>query len=320
MKAFVTGATGFIGSHLVEALLRSGFQVNCLRRQSSSLRNIEGLNIELVEGDCCKAESLDDVVADCEYVFHLAGLTKAKSSEDFYITNVSGTEILLSSVAKKARSLKRFFYLSSLAAVGPSLNGHPLTEDCQPNPVSDYGKSKFEGEQIVYSYRNRIPITIIRPPAVYGPRDRDFLVFFKMVKSGFIPYWGKSQYSFVYVEDLVRAIIETSLNEKAEGEIFFVSDGSIYTSDDFIEAVSNALEQKPFKISTPGFIIPALGIFLKRFSKVNIINSDKLRELRYKNWTCDSTKINKVLNFTPKVKLKEGVKWTADWYRIHKWL
>lgn len=320
MRAFVTGATGFIGSHLVEALIKEGFEVNCLKRSSSSLGYIEGLNVRLIEGDCCKFESLYEAVKGCQYIFHLAGLTKAKTQSDFYAANVLGTETLLRAVEENSDNIKRFFYLSSLAATGPARNGLPLQEDCEPMPVSDYGRSKFDGERLVYSYKDKLPITIIRPPAVYGPRDKDLLVFFKMVKSGFVPYWGKSLYSFIYVEDLVSGIISSSLRDEAEGEIFFISDGSIYTSDDIIDAISDAIGKRPLKVAAPDFIIPLLGVMLKRMEKVNIINSDKLKELRFKNWTCDSTKINKMINFTPKVKFKEGAKWTADWYRIHKWI
>ncbi len=320
MKAFVTGATGFIGSHLVESLLREGFDVTCLARGSSSLRYIEGLNIKLVEGDCCKVDSLCEAVSSSDYIFHIAGLTKARSRADFHNVNVLGTETLLKAVMEKGRIIKRFFYLSSLAATGPSRNGVPLNEDCEPMPVSIYGRSKYEGEKLVYSHKNELPVTIIRPPAVYGPKDKDMLMFFKMVNAGLIPYWGKSFYSFIYVEDLVNGIIQSSLSEEAEGEIFFISDGSIYTSDDVIDAVSDAIQKKPIRISIPDFIVPFIGVLSKLTNKVNIINSDKLRELRFKNWTCDPTKINKMINFAPRIKMKEGAKWTADWYRIHKWL
>ncbi len=320
MRAFVTGATGFIGSHLVEFLLKEGFDVACLIRNSSIVRHIEGLNAKLIEGDCCNANSLCKEINSCDYIFHIAGLTKAINEKDFYHINVLGTETLLKAVLKNGHRIKRFFYLSSLAATGPSLNGSPLNEDCIPNPVSIYGKSKYEAEKLVYSYKNDIPVTIIRPPAVYGPRDKDMLMFFKMVKKGFVPYWGESFYSFIYVEDLVNGIIQSTLRKEAEGMVFFISDGSIYTSDEIIDAISEALDKKPFKVSIPNFMVPFIGAIANLKQKANIINKDKLQELRFKNWTCDSTKIVRMINFAPKVKMKEGAKWTADWYRIHKWL
>lgn len=320
MKTFVTGATGFIGSHLVDSLLKKGFEVICLVRESSSLRYLEGLNVKLVHGDCCKADLFCEAVKDCDYIFHIAGLTKTKNKDDFYYANVVGTENLLKVVLKVGNNIKRFFYLSSLAAVGPSYNGIPLTEDCEPKPVSVYGKSKYEGERLVYNCRDKIPITIIRPPAVYGPKDKDMLMFFRMVKKGAVPYWGKSFYSFIYVEDLVNGIIQSSLSKAAEGEIFFISDGGIYSSDDIVKAVSDAVQKKPLKLPVPDFIMPFFGTLSEKLKNVNIINSDKINELKYKNWVCDSGKIKRVINFAPQVMMHEGVKWTADWYRIHKWL
>jgi nucleoside-diphosphate-sugar epimerase len=320
MKAFVTGATGFIGSHLVDALLKKGVEVTCLVRASSSLEYLEGLNVKLVRGDCCEADAIFEGVKNSDYIFHIAGLTKAKNSGDFHKANVVGTENLLNVVLKSGHNIKRFFHLSSLAAAGPSYNGIPLKEDCEPTPVSDYGRSKYEGERLVYSCKDKVPITIIRPPAVYGPKDKDMLMFFRMINKGVVPYWGKSFYSFIYVEDLINGIIESSLNKEAEGEIFFISDGGIYSSDDVVNAVSDAVEKKPLKLPVPDFIMPLFGSISERFKNVNIINSDKIKELKYKNWTCDSGKINKLINFTPRVKMKEGARWTADWYRIHKWL
>ncbi len=320
MRAFVTGATGFIGSHLVESLLKEGFEVICLIRPSSSLKYIEGLNLKLIEGDCCNFNSFCSALKSCDYVFHLAGLTKAKSAADFYNANVIGTETLLRAVLRGGHKIKRFFFLSSLAATGPSLNGIPLTENCEPLPVSVYGRTKYEAERLVYSFKKEIPITILRPPAVYGPKDRDMLTLFKMVKAGIAPYWGKSLYSFIYVEDLVKGIIDSSLSKDAEGSIFFVSDGLIYSSDDIINAISTAINKEPLKISIPSFVIPIFGALTKMKKNVNIINNDKLKELRYKNWICDSSKIRKTLKFAPQVTLKEGAQWTANWYRIHKWL
>ncbi len=320
MKAFVTGSTGFIGNHLVDSLLKKRFDVTCLVRTSSSLRYLEGLNVNLVYGDCCEAGSFWEAVKDADYVFHIAGLTKAKNKGDFHNANVVGTANLLKAVLKAGYKIKRFFYLSSLAATGPSLTGIPLNEDCEPKPVSAYGRSKYEGEQLVYSHRDKLPVTIVRPPAVYGPKDKDMLMFFKMVKKGVVPYWGKSFYSFIYVEDLVNGIIQSSLSREAEGQVFFISDGCIYSSDDIVNAVSEAVQRKPLKLPIPDFVMPFFGSLSERFKNINIINSDKIKELMYKNWTCDSRKIGRLINFVPRVRMQEGARWTADWYRIYKWL
>lgn len=320
MKALITGATGFIGSHLAGALINKGFEVACLVRNPSNLKFIEGMNVSIIKGDCTDRESLSDAVRGIDYVFHLAGLTKACSEEDYFNSNVKGTENIVQAVIEKNQGIKRFVYMSSLAAAGPSYDGRPIKEDSEPIPVSVYGRTKLEGEKIVLSNKNIIPVTVIRPPAVYGPRDRDLLIFFKMVKSGLIPYWGKCYYSFIYVEDLINGIILSALSTDAEGEVFFVSDGSVYSNDDIIEEISDALQKRPIRLSVPKFFMPMLGFISEKVKGANIINTDKIKEMRHSYWVCDTTKATERLKFEPKVKIREGVKWTADWYRIHQWL
>ncbi len=320
MKALVTGATGFIGSHLVEELLRRGYTVTCLARKTSNLRWIEGLDISLVYGDCAEKESLLDTVADFDYVFHLAGLTKARVEEDFFCVNAKGTENLVQALVEKNFNIKRFVYLSSLAATGPSKNGTPVDENIETKPVSSYGKSKLEGERIVLKYKDFLPITIIKPPAVYGPRDRDFYVFFKMLKKGFFPYWGKCYYSLLYVDDLVRGMILSAETKEAEGRTYFLSD-SVYSNEEIAKVISSALGAKAIRLRIPKSIMPLFATIGERLNRQSsIINKDKIKELNYSHWTCDSSKAKRELGFVPKVGIKEGIKWTADWYRIHRWL
>lgn len=320
MKVLITGATGFIGSHLAEALLKEGAAVTCLVRDTSNIKYLDGLNVRLIKGDCTEEGSLTDAVRDTDYIFHLAGITKTRSEDESFMVNVKGTENIIKAALKAGTGVKRFVYLSSLAAAGPSCNGQPLKEDCETKPVSIYGKTKLAGEKIVYEHRDRLPVTIIRPPAVYGPRDRDFLVFFKMVKSGLVPYWGKCFYSFLYVEDLINGIILSALSDKTEGEIFFMSDGNVYSTDEIIEAISEAVQKVPAKLNVPKFVMPLLGFASEKFKGVNIINSDKIKEMRHTHWICDNSKAVSKIGFQPKVKMMEGAKWTADWYRIHQWI
>ena len=320
MRALVTGATGFIGSHLVDALVREGFDVTCLVRDTSNLKYIEDLPVRLVKGDCTERGSLPNAVRGVDYIFHLAGLTKACREADSFNANAVGTDNIVGAVLEHNPGIKRLVYLSSLAAAGPSADGEPLREDCAAVPVSVYGKTKLEGERIVYGCREKLPVTVIRPPAVYGPRDRDMLVFFRMVKSGLVPFWGKCYYSFLYVEDLIRGIILSALEENAQGEIYFMSDGNIYSSEDVIDAVSEAVQRRPIRLSIPKFVMPVLGVISERARGVSIINSDKIREMKHPYWICDTSKAAAQLKFEAKVKMKEGAKWTADWYRIHQWL
>lgn len=321
MKTLVTGATGFIGSHLVEELIRQGHSVTCLVRKTSNLQWIDGLNVRLIYGDCAIKESLLNAVADFDYIFHLAGLTKAANERDFFSANALGTENLINAVIEKNPDIKRFVYLSSLAAAGPSCNGTPSKETGEAKPVSAYGRSKLEGERIVMRHKNTIPVTIIRPPAVYGPRDKDIYVFFKLLKKGISLCWGKCYYSLLYVDDLVKGTILSAESKTAEGEIFYLSDGRIYSNKEITEAIASTLGSKPIRLKIPRYLMPMLAsIGQKLGNQSNIINKDKIKELQYSYWTCDSTKSRNELGFIPNVGIKEGVKWTADWYRIHQWL
>jgi len=319
MKALVTGATGLIGSHLASALVKQGFEVICLARKSSSLDYLNGLDVKIVYGDCTFPDSLADI-GKVDYVFHAAGQTKAIDLRQLYLLNEKGVENLLHAVKRSSPGLKRFVYISSLAAAGPSLDGKPLKEDAEPLPVSEYGKSKLGGEKLVLAQQGVLPFAIIRPPAVYGPRDKDLLLIFKMVNRGIALSWGKSWYSFVYVEDLVNGIILSALKDEGAGEIFYLSDGAIYSSDDIIDSVAEALGRSPVRVPAPRFLLPVLGAIGERLKGCSIMNADKVREIRQTHWICDTGKAVEKLGFSPKTTIKEGAKWTAEWYRIHNWL
>lgn len=321
MKALVTGATGFIGSHLVEELVKSGYSVTCLVRKTSNQRWIEGLDTTIFYGDCEDASSLSSLASDFDYIFHAAGLTKARREEDFFCANVKGTENLLKAVSARRGQLKRFVYLSSLAAIGPSSDGGPVTETAEPKPVSSYGRSKLLGEELVLKFRGKLPVSIIRPPAVYGPRDKDFFVLFKMLKKGFYPYYGKCYYSMVYVEDLVRGLITVAEAESAEGGVYFLSDGRVHSNSEIINEILEAMNTRAFKVRIPKQL---MSLFVKlgelAGGGLSILNQDKLRELRHSHWICSSAKAEKEAGFITKVAIKEGIRWTADWYKIHQWL
>ncbi|MEJ2695634.1 MAG: NAD-dependent epimerase/dehydratase family protein [Candidatus Sulfobium sp.] len=287
MKALVTGATGFIGSYLAEALLRRGYEVTCIARSTSDLKWIEHLDLKYISCDLADIDSCAGQIKDFDFIFHLAGLTKAKTESEFFSANAVCTAKLAKIAAERNVGLRRFVYVSSLAAAGPSSDGVPLKEDCEPMPVSFYGKSKLEGEKAVLRHCGEMPVTVIRPSAVYGPRDADFLVMFRMVKRGIFPY---------------------------------LSDEMVYTNGEIIKGISEALETKPIKIRLPLPLVPFFAFLGEKINKKSIINSDKVRELRFSNWTCDVGKARRELGFGSKTTLTEGVKWTADWYKIHRWL
>ncbi|NOY63791.1 MAG: NAD(P)-dependent oxidoreductase [Nitrospirae bacterium] len=321
MKALVTGSTGFIGSHLVEALVHRGYEVRCLVRSTSDKKWIESLSVEIITGDCLEPESLERAVDGCDYIFHLAGLTKACREDDYFCVNVKGTENIIKAILNKNSSLKRFLFLSSQAAAGPSLNGKPIDESVEPRPVSIYGKSKLEAERLVNIVKDKIPATIIRPSAVYGPRDRDFYLFFKLIKRGIFPYWGESHYSLVYIDDLINGIILSAESEISRGKTYFITDMREYTNVEIAFEIARILEKHVRRVRIPKTIMPFLASIGERISRgASIFNRDKVREIRYNNWLCSSALAERELGYKPKVKLKEGLKWTADWYRINRWL
>lgn len=321
MKALVTGGTGFIGSHLVEGLIKEGFEVTCLVRDKDRLKNLQGINpIKLLQGDCLNPTDLLKLDNNYDYIFHLAGLTKAPTKKDFFLANVTATENLISAVLNRSLSLKRFVHIGSLSAVGPAHTNVPLTEDTKPNPVSDYGMSKLKGEELVYGVRDLIPITILRPTVVYGPRDKDFLVFFKLINHKLALHWGDCLYTFIYINDLINGIIQSALHERAKGEIFFITDGNIYSNHQVTYAIAKALDKKPYFVKLPSSFMNAIALILEKIGNIGIVNTDKVKELKQKKWICYNTKAVKLFGFKPKVDLMEGAQWTANWYKNQKWL
>jgi nucleoside-diphosphate-sugar epimerase len=324
MKALITGANGFIGSHLAEKLVQMGYDVSCLARNTSNLTWLDGLNVKIVRGDFSDKDSLTDCTSNMDYVFHLAGLTKTNCSQEFYSVNTEGTRSLIETATANSPELKRFVYLSSLSAVGPKLNSDMTCEDQEPGPVSDYGKSKLRGEKAVMQYSDRLPVSVLRPSVVYGPRDRELFLMFKFARKGIMPYWGSGHTSVIYIDDMINAILLAAHNENAIGETFHISDGGFYSNDEVIDAIASSLDVRVHKVKLPRAMLPAVGYLgdgiSKLMDKKSMINRDKVKELRHSEWVCNITKAKSSLGFAPQVGIKEGIKWTADWYRIHKWL
>lgn len=320
MKALVTGATGFIGSHVCEALIRRGYRITCLSRGTPGRTWIDNLNVNSVRADCTICESLRQVDDEFDYVFHIAGLTKSCSREAFYAVNARGTENLVKTIAEINPSVKRFIYVSSLAAIGPSKNGAPVNEDTPPAPVSHYGKSKLEGERAVLRWSDAIPTTILRPPAVYGPRDRDMLVLFQMIKKGFFFDLGKCYYSLLYVDDLIEGILLSAEQEQAAGKIFFLSDGNIYSGDEIVSEISSLLHVRARPVKVPKFAMSFFAAVSEKVNKTGIINRDRIEDFKHSHWVCAADRARREIGFSPKVFMKEGLRCTADWYRNQRWL
>ncbi|MDE0184869.1 MAG: SDR family NAD(P)-dependent oxidoreductase [Candidatus Poribacteria bacterium] len=332
MKAFVTGSTGFIGSHLVEFLVRQGYRVTCLVRKTSDVRwlnqqlNADTEPIELVTADIGDYDTLAQLVKDTNLVFHLAGLTKAADAATYNRVNVQGTKNLINACLRTNSGLDRFVYCSSLAAMGPCSTATPMTEDASPQPLTDYGRSKLKGEFVTYECANRLPITIIRPPAVYGPRDTDVFLYFQFVEKGLMPTLGDEDrlLSLIHVRDLVAGIYAAAVSNLAIGEAYFLTDGALHSWNDVGNTIAYALKKCPLRLKVPYVILDMIAMCTETAARITrhapTLNRQKIRELKQRFWICDSTKAQQQLGFAPAYPLEKGIQETAEWYRESCWL
>lgn len=325
-KVLITGSNGFIGSHLVEQLLKHGYRLYCLVRPTSDLRWIRHLPVELVFGSITDFDSLLAAVNDVDYVYHLGGTLRARDKTAYFKVNVEGTRKILEACRQQQAHLKRFVYVSSQAAAGPSVNGKPLTEDEPPRPVSLYGQSKLQAEQVVWQYQDYFPVTIVRPPAVFGPRDDDLLSIFKLIKWGLKPIVGmdEKRFSLIYVHDLVRGIRLAGEHPQAENEIFFLANSLAYSWLEIEDAIARTMGQRTITIRLPelgvDFVANLNEQLCRILKKDPILNRDKVLEMKQRGWQVDSTKAERKLGFVANYTLEQGLAETYRWYREQRWL
>ncbi len=326
MRALVTGANGFIGSHLVERLVEGGTKVRCLARRTSDLRWLRDLPVEIVYGDCVDKSSLKSAVAGMDCVYHLAGATKAKRENDFLAINAGGTENLIRACLDHNPGIGKFVYLSSQAASGPGVKGELKAESDLDSPVSLYGESKRIGEETVLGHGSRIPVVILRPTAVYGPRDRDFLFLLRLIakKITFSPRGVAQWISICFVSDLVDALVNSGKTDAGNGEIFFISDGQRYRMEEVCDAFSAAMKTRAFRVPVPRCLFRGIGAISETISRFTdqpcLLTRGKVKEMVQENWTCDITKAKNMLEYSPTIDLIHGTEITVDWYRKNNWL
>ena len=325
MRAFVTGGTGFVGSHLVEALLESKKyeEVRCLIR--SSEKWLKGMDITPVLGDLDNYHTIADALDGVDVIFHIAGLTKAPKNKDFTAANVDATENLMRIAQKKG--ISNIVILSSLAAVGPS-QGTPLTEKAPLRPVSMYGNSKKRMEVMISkTVLDSDSIKIIRPPAVYGPREADIYTFFKTYKMGLCPMVGDGNHprlSLVYVKDLVDGIMKASEKTDAGVHTYFMG-GELdsYTWNQISAVTGRILEVKPLTLKLkPNWVRNVASVIetgASLFGKYPVVNKEKATEM-VEEWVCSSRKAIKELGYNPSTTLEEGLSRTLHWYKHNNWL
>ena len=328
MNVLITGATGFIGSHLAEQLHRQGHRLRVLVRPTSNLRWIDHLPIEKVVGGLSDSASLEKGVEGVDYIYHVAGVVAAKNREGFFRGNVDATRNLLEITYKVNPELKRFVHVSSLAAVGPAFTeDQPVDESVPHHPITTYGQSKAEAERVVTGFSDKLPVTIVRPPAVYGPRDVGIYTFFQVVAKGFAPLigFGRKVVSLVHVQDLVRGFVLAGENPRGEGQTYFISSEELYTWEEVGEIAAQLMRKKRVRyLRVPhGLVYAAAGIsgFVGKFQKVPpILDLEKGRDITQPFWICSVDKAREELGYRQEVSIAEGVKGTIDWYKKEGWL
>jgi nucleoside-diphosphate-sugar epimerase len=331
MKILITGASGFIGSFIVEEALKRGFETWAAMRKSSSKAYLQDERIKFIELNLnSKAQLVEQLKGkDFDYVVHAAGVTKCLNKADFHRINTEGTKNLVEALLEVKMPLKRFVFISSLSVFGAIKEKMPydeIRENDTPQPNTAYGKSKLEAEQYLDTIGSRIPYIILRPTGVYGPKEKDYFIMAKSIKqhSDFAVGYQRQDITFVYVTDVVQAVF-LALEKGENGRKYFLSDGEVYQSTTFSDLIHEELGRPWWiRITAPVWILRIVtffGEYVGRMTgKVTALNNDKYNILKQRNWRCDIEPARKELGYDPKVQLAEGVKTTIKWYKDNKWL
>lgn len=324
--AVVTGGTGFVGSHLVDLLLNEGYEVRCITRKSSDLKWLKNKDVKIFDCGLYNKEALKEVIREADYIYHVAGVVKSKTKEGYFRGNVDTTRTLIEATLESNSKLKRFLVVSSQTVTGPSLDGKPVNEDTECRPITTYGKSKLEEEKLVLSFKDKLPITICRAPAVYGERDTEIFIYFKTLSKGLTTTIGfnEKKLSLIHVQDLINGFYLAATNEKSKGQIYFISSEEFYTWPQINNITSKIIGKKPIVIKIPHFLvytIAAVAQFAAMFSsKPATLNIEKAKDITQQYWICDTSKAVNELGYHQKISIEEGVRRTVEWYKKMNWI
>ena len=329
MKILITGASGFIGSFIVEEALRQGFETWAAVRRSSSREYLQDERIHFIELNLSSKEQLVEQLRgqEFDYVVHAAGVTKCLDKRDFHRINTEGTKNLVLALQELQMPLKRFVFVSSLSIFGAIKEQQPydeIRETDTPRPNTAYGRSKLEAEQFLAT--TTLPYIILRPTGVYGPREKDYFIMAKSIKqhSDFAVGYKPQDITFVYVSDVVQAVF-LALEKGQTGRKYFLSDGQVYQSTTFSDLIHEELGRPWWiRITAPVWVLRVVtffGEYIGRMTgKVTALNNDKYNILKQRNWRCDIELAIRELGYHPEVDLKEGVRRSIKWYKENGWL
>ncbi len=321
----LTGANGFLGSHITDCLLRNGYNVRAMVRPTSNLQWLDNKPVELAYGALDEPDTLRSAVEGVDAVIHNAGVTSVENQYFYYHYNADATRNLLDILLEVNPKISRFVYVSSQAAGGPTIAPGPKKESDSTNPVSPYGHSKLLAEKHVLSVKDKLPVTIIRPPSIYGPRDTAFLPMFKMVARGWMPKIGNvEELTITHAMDVARQIRVQLENPAAIGEIFNAAPFEATNMDEFGGTIGKVLSVTPKVLTVPAAAIkyglPAAHGVARMFGKGAFFNPNKRDELLQKRWHISGEKARDLLGFEGHFPLLAGVGQTVEWYRWKQWM
>jgi nucleoside-diphosphate-sugar epimerase len=328
VKAFVTGATGFVGSHLAALLASRGDEVTCLVRRPGHAAHLSRLGARIASGSLDEEAGLAAALgaARPEVVFHLAGATRAGGPKAFFAANEGGTRRLIEAMAAARIEVGRLVFVSSLAAVGPSQPNRPHDGEAEPRPLTAYGRSKLAAERAVRA----LPASrwvIVRPPAVYGPGDREFLRLFRLARRGVVPVMGRGdqKLSLIYAPDLADALVAAGTVGRAAGGTYYVAHDEVVRAADLALAVAAAVGRARVRLLRlrPSLVRPALwawGRAAAAIGRPTLLTDEKLAELAAPAWTISNARAEGDLGWRPAHSLATGLERTAAWYRAEGWL
>ncbi|HIX53890.1 MAG TPA: NAD(P)-dependent oxidoreductase [Candidatus Sphingobacterium stercoripullorum] len=327
-KVLITGASGFVGWHLIKRAKERGWQIHAAVRPSSKTDAIKPYVDRFIYLNYEDSFQLEEVIKENAYtlIIHAAAMTRAKTLDELIKVNSDYTINLLRA-ATTSPALKRFVYISSLAAVGPvSYEGRAITEDNPQRPLTIYGESKKHSEERIFQEFIGQNITILRPTAVFGPKEKDLFILFDTFNKGLDPYIGRKpqKLSFIYVDDLVQAILKAGEDRRQGTFSYNLSDGKVYSRYDMADNYKRVFHKRLFRFHVPYFLVQwvaAIFQFAYKNSKhMPVIYPERLKELTAENWSCDISLAKEEIGYNPNYNLDSAIKVTVDWYKNEGWL